>query len=82
MTAKARMTTAQATAMVEQIEALMEQITQIYISANRDYLGHGNSNVLRDAIKERAAEREAASTASGYLGSFDAEIEAEKSSDN
>lgn len=74
MTQKSRLTTAKATEMVERIEALQREITEIYISANRDFVGRGNSNVLRDAVKERAAEREAAFMAGVYLGSFDAEI--------
>ena len=68
-----KLTTAIATGMVETIESLHRQIAEVYAAADREYAGTGNSNVLRDAVKARAEEREAAFSAAGYLESFDVE---------
>lgn len=70
-----KLTTALATDMVNRIEALNDQIFAIYREAN-EYDGMGNSNVIRDAVKARAARREAEFEASGLLASFDVVDEA------
>lgn len=67
-----KLTTAIATDMVNRIEALQNQIDAIYASANLEYDGMGNSNVIRDAVKARAEVREAEYSAAALLESFDA----------
>lgn len=71
--AQKKMTTATATQMVEEIERLQNQIDTIYARANMDYGCSTNANVLRDAVKERKAMRDAAGQAEGLLASFDVE---------
>lgn len=66
-----KLTTAIATDMVDRIEALQNQIGAIYAEANQ-YDGMGNSNVIRDAVKARNAQRESEFEASALLSSFDA----------
>ena len=66
-----KLTTAMATAMVNRIEALQNQIDEIYAEANT--YGMGNSNAIRDAVKARAELREAEYNASALLASFDVE---------
>jgi hypothetical protein len=68
---KPKLTTAIATEMVDRIEALQNQISEIYAEANTQYEGMGNSNVIRDAVKARAEMREAEYSASALLESFD-----------
>lgn len=67
-----KLTTAIATSMVDRIEALQKQIDEVYAEAST-YDGTGNSNVIRDAVKARAEQREAEWNAGALLASFDAE---------
>ena len=72
---KPKMTTAIATLMVEDIERLEMQIAEIYADADLNYTPPNNSRVIRDAIKARAALREAEFEAAGLLESFDVKDE-------
>lgn len=69
--AQKKLTTAEATKMVEEIERLKDQIESIYAKADMDYGCNTNSNILRDAVRERKAQREAGEYAKGLLSSFD-----------
>ena len=66
-----KMTTAIATAMVEKIERLQDEISAIYADADMNYVPQNTSKVLRDIIKERSAQREAEFMAAGMLEGFD-----------
>lgn len=70
-----KLSTAEATRLVDQIEDLQNQISAIYAHVCQTYSA-GDSNVIRDAVKARAELREAQYTASALLASFDAEDEA------
>lgn len=65
-----KLTTAIAANMVDRIEALQNQISEVYAEANQ-YDGMGNSNVIRDAVKARNEQREAEYNVSALLASFD-----------
>lgn len=73
MTTKPKLTTAIATDMVQRIELLLSQVDDIYTDATLNYAGTNNASVLRDAIKERKAERDAGGYAAGLLESFDSD---------
>lgn len=69
---KPKMTTAIATQMVEKIEKLQNEISATYADADMNYDPPRSGSVIRDAIKERAIQREAEFVGSGLLASFDA----------
>lgn len=64
-----KMTTAIATEMVDRIEKLQGEIDAVYREAN-EYTW-GDANTIREAVKARAALREAEYNASSLLASFD-----------
>lgn len=68
-----KLTTAIATELVKRIETLQAQIDAVYSHAADYEGGYGNSNVIRDAVKERKSMLEAEYSASSLLASFDAE---------
>lgn len=68
---KSKMTTEIATKMIERIEALEEEIAQIYADADTHYTPTNSGSELRSIIKERRAARDAEFMASGMLAAFD-----------
>lgn len=68
-----KMTTAIATEMVLQIEALQEQIDAIYAKATTGFAGSNHAAEIREAVKSRKAVRDEQGFAEGLLASFDAE---------
>lgn len=66
----AALTQAKAREIVEKIEGLQAQIAALYREADT-FAGQGNSNVIRDILKERAARAEADYNAEALLESFD-----------
>lgn len=67
-----KLTSEIALSLVESIEAYQDKIAAVYAEANT-YNGNGNSNLIRDAVKARAAAREAEWEAQALLASVDAE---------
>lgn len=72
---KPKMTTAIATTMVEKIEDLERKIAEVYADADMNYDPPMSGKVIRDVIKERAAQREAEFMADGLLAAFDVKDE-------
>ena len=66
-----KLTRSIALSMAKRIEVLEEQIAAVYAEANEQYAGMGNSNLLRDVVKAREAERNAAWDTNALLEGFD-----------
>jgi len=67
-----KLTTTIAIDMVKRIEALQDQIDDIYAEA-RSYDGTNNDSVIHDAVSARREKRDAQESEDALLGSFDAE---------
>lgn len=70
-----KLTSTTAMRLVERIEALNEEIEQVYAEA-RTYDGQNNDHVIRDAVALRKTQRDVTSEAESLIGSFDWEDDA------
>ena len=70
---KPKMTTAIATQMVEEIEALQAKIDAVYTRATLEFAGSNHAAEIRDAVKARKAAADEGGFAEGILKSFDCE---------